>query len=145
MKKIILIVSISLFFASNAFAVNTDTGDGSITIGGGALADGTDSPELTIGLSPKVVAHYISEGTTEETAQWYAIGTVHPGGNLGYGTAQDVNNIYMLWYVTGQGTDTITSEVPAEKNPEPAGPDELAPDWTGNGWSLTTPSGPTAE
>ena len=135
MKKIVVAVLGVLVFSTSAFAAVND-----VTSTTGSLVIGEGTRETSIGLSPKVVARYVTNGTADETAQWYAIATVHPGGNLGYGTAQDVNNIYMKCYTTGGGTADITGSIPVEPNPEPPADAEALPtDWAGNEWFLTTP------
>ena len=146
MKKIVGAMLGVLLLSSTAFAVNDLTASAALVIGGGALtAPATgNSNELTIGLSPKVWARYVNEGAAETTAQWYAIATVHPGGNVGYGTAQDVNNIYMKAFVTGDVTTTITNAIPVVKTPvatvDPVtGETSAAATWTALEWSLSAP------
>jgi hypothetical protein len=97
---------------------------------------------VLIGLSPKVVAHYFTDGADDETAQWYAISTVHPGGNIAYGTSQDVNNIYMKWYVTGTTVADTVDNVPAERDAVVDADTGLGGGWTDLEWSLTPPMGP---
>ena len=145
MKKNILTILAILVFSTSAFGAGADvTSDGNLNIGGSADSDGVATKELGIGLSPKVNARYVTDGTDETTAQWYAIGTVHPGGKIGYGTAQDVNNIYMISYVTGSAVSTVLDTMPTEKNPEEGvdaeGKPIAAATWTNNGWSLTPPT-----
>lgn len=149
MKKIALTMLGLLLLSSAAFAANDVTATtGTLTIGGGALASGVASKDLSIGLSPKVVARYVTNGTTEITSQWYAIATVHPGGNVGYATAQDVNNIYMKAFVTGDVTTKITDTIQEEKDPAAAAADATdeekaaaaAAKWDGAGWKLTAPN-----
>ncbi|MGE4578639.1 MAG: hypothetical protein AB7F21_03795 [Desulfuromonadales bacterium] len=144
MKKTLFAVLSILLFASSAFAVATDTSSEELVIGGGADNNGAATAELLIGLSPKVVGHYLTDGTTESTAQWYAIATVHPGGNIAYATAQDLNNVYMIWYVTGTDPVTSVENVPQTRNPDPPAEGETATDWIGMGWSLTPPTGPAS-
>jgi hypothetical protein len=141
--RIILLTLLSvLILSANAFAVASATDSESLTIGGGNDEDGNATQEIKIGLSPKVVAHYFTDGTSTTTAQWYAIATVHPGGNVGYGTAQDVNNIYMQWYDTGSDAEAFVENIPNEKGaPSAQDPPE---DWSGMGWSLTPPTDPDA-
>ena len=145
MKTIIVALFGVLLLSSAAFAVNDDTSNESLNAGGGALADTTASASISIGLSPKVYARYVTDGTTEVTAQWYAIATVHPGGNVGYATAQDVNNIYMQKFVTGDVTTTITSQIQTAKAADQT---DMTPEektaanlllWEGKGWALTAP------
>ena len=139
----LLLVSSSISFAENGA---DHTSDGNLNIGGTADSNGDATNTLNIGLSPRVMARYLTDGTSETTAQWYAIATVHPGGNVGYGTAQDVNNVYLSCYTTGDDTATITDNIPVEKNPEPPGTTDAegnpvaAATWTNNGWSLTPPN-----
>lgn len=150
MKKTVAVTMLGLLLlSSTAFAVNDVTSTtGVLTIGGGALASGDASKDLSIGLSPKVVGRYVTNGTTEVTAQWFAIATVHPGGNVGYATAQDVNNIYMKAFVTGDVTTSITDTIQEEKDPAAAAADAteeeiaaaLAAQWDGAGWKLTAPN-----
>ena len=144
MKKIAAVVFGVLFLSSAAFAANNDATsvDGVLNIGG----TGT-SKALSIGLSPKVVARYVNTAATNEiTAQWYAIASVHPGGNVGYATAQDVNNIYMKAFKTGDVTTTITETIQETKNEiaDDATADEIAAanaaSWDGQGWALTAPN-----
>ena len=145
MSKLIVAVLGVMVFSASAFAAGDVTSTtGALTIGGGALTSGVASATATIGLSPKVVARYVTDGTSETTAQWYAIATVHPGGNLGYGTAQDVNNIYMKCYTTGAGTDAITGTIPTVAEPKATTDADgvetvAAATWTNLTWSLTTP------
>lgn len=150
MKKIAVTMLGLLLLSSTAFAAGPDVTatDGVLAIGGTNLASGAGASEdLSIGLSPRVVARYVTDGVSETTAQWYAIASVHPGGNVGYATAQDVNNIYMKAFVTGDVTTTITESIQTEKAPaaaaEGATAEEIAAaaalTWTGNDWSTTAP------
>ncbi len=117
MKKIV-VFTFCLFLVlpvSGVFADNDVTSSGGqLTLG--STAGASTNPQLIIGLSPKVVARYVTDGDSTVTAQWYAIGTVHPGGNLGYGTAQNLNNIYFMKYETGAATSTILDELPTTAN-----------------------------
>ena len=125
MKKIMLIALVAAFgFASNAAAyeVLSSTTPGKLTLGSSMTPNA-----IEIGLSPKVEAKYATDGTTDATAQWYAITTVHPGGNMAYGTAQNVNNIYQQGYTTGEATSTIFGTMPTTKASEAV--------WLDN-WSL---------
>jgi hypothetical protein len=150
MKTIIIALFGVLLLSSAAFAVNDDSDVGALNIGGGVLTVGDDageaSPDLTIGLSPKVFARYLTDGDTETTAQWYAIATVHPGGNVGYATAQDVNNIYMKEFITGDVTTTITATIQEEKlvvaadDTAEAIAAAQAAQWEGLGWSTSAPN-----
>lgn len=144
MKTLLLAIFAVFCLAPSAFAVADLTDDGALLIGGAADSDGNDTNELTIGLSPRVTARYFTDGNSETTAQWYAIATVHPGGTVGYGTAQDVNNIYMISYTTGAAVSTVTNTIPVEANPEEGvdadGNPVAAATWTNNGWGLTPPT-----
>jgi len=149
MKSIIVVMFSVLLFSTSVFAATNDNAtSGSLAIGGANLANGNPSGDLSIGLSPKVFARYVTDGTTETTAQWYAIGTVHPGGNVGYATAQDVNNIYMKKFVTGDVTTTITDTIQETKaavyDADTATQEEidaaLALLWDGQGWSTSAPT-----
>ena len=144
MKKIAMAMFGVLLLSSAAFAAANDATsvDGVLNIGG----TGT-SKDLTIGLSPKVVARYVNTAAVDEiTAQWYAIATVHPGGSVGYATAQDVNNIYMKAFKTGDVTTTITDAIQETKNEVAADATEEeiaaaeAASWDGQGWELTAPN-----
>lgn len=147
MKKIMVVMLGVMLLAAPALAANDVTStSGTLTIGGGAKADGTgNTAEMPIGLSPKVVARYVTNGTNEVTAQWYSIGTVHPGGNIGYATAQDVNNIYMKFFPTGDDTVTITGAI-QESKIDTTGLEgdalaaAIAATWAGQGWVTTTPT-----
>lgn len=83
---------------------------------------------IMFGLSPKVIARYVNPGTTDSTAQWYSIGTGHPGGTTLWGTAQDLNNIYSKTYVTGTEITTTLLNIATVKSSVTA--------WTGAGWAL---------
>lgn len=111
MKKysVLLIVLLS-FFVPSAFAYDAVSSD---TPGFLDLTSGSMSVTIEqIGVSPKVEAYYVTDGDSDVTAQWYAISTVHPGGNLSYGTAQDLNNIYHSEYETGSDTATELKGIP---------------------------------
>lgn len=125
MKKILLLGAALIFVASSSFAAVVDSSNGKLTFG--TSATGTFLATDGIGLSPKVVASYVCDGTDEVTAQWYAMATVHPGGNLAYGTAQNVNNIFSHAYTTGDATATVLSTIPQTKASES--------EWTTNEWS----------
>lgn len=147
MKTIIVALFGVLLLSSSAFAAaNDNTASGTLPIGGSALTAGGASGDLSIGLSPKVFARYVTDGDSEVTSQWYAIATVHPGGNVGYATAQDVNNIYMKAFVTGAATTTITGAIQTTKTVVAAdATDEaiaaaLAATWGGQEWSTSAPN-----
>lgn len=148
MKTIFLTIFTVFCLASSAFAVNDLTDDGALAIGGAADSNGNVTRALTIGLSPRVTARYMTDGTDETTAQWYAISTVHPGGNIGYGTAQDVNNVFMRSYDAGAAVATVVDTIPEEADPEATEVTDddgvtttvAAATWTNNGWSLTAPT-----
>lgn len=110
-KNIILLIALFTLFVPSAFAFDASS---SATAGFLTLTSGGMTPSIApIGLSPKVEAYYVTDGTSDVTAQWYAIATVHPGGNLSYGTAQDLNNIYHSTYETGSDTATELEGIPA--------------------------------
>lgn len=128
MKKITILTVLSLCFVfvgfcSTSFAYNVYA-SGEITIGG----NDADSTDITIGLSPKVVAKYENPGTTDATAQWFAIATAHPGGNMIYGTAQNLNNIYSKEFTTGTALSATVLDIPTNAN--------SASDWSDNGWDM---------
>lgn len=110
-----------LVCASSALALDSGVVNGELTIG-------TSTRVTTIGLSPKVSARYINPGTDDATSQWFSIATAHPGGNLIYGSAQNLNNIYHKSFTTGTALSTTNMNIPA-------GPDS-AIDWSTNLWSL---------
>lgn len=114
MKKIAIITFVFLALSvPSAFAISvaSTTGtDGFLDLSTGSMTADTIDP---IGLSPKVVGYYTSTGNSAETTQWYAIATVHLGGNLSYGTAQDLNNIYKSEFVTGTSVTTELEGIPS--------------------------------
>jgi len=126
-KKTIFILLAVLLFASTAFSAEDLLSSAGTD---GELGLGANSTALVIGLSPKVVARYLTEGTAAnaQTSQWYAIGTVHPGGSMKYGTAQDLNNIYQDTYATGTAVTNAVLNISTVK----ASPTV----WTGAGWEL---------
>jgi len=132
MKKIaIMLVVASILLSGNAFAENADaTSQGKLVIGGTEGANGT-SKAIEIGLSPKVVARYVTDGTDTVDAQWYAIAAVHPGGNQGYATAANLNNIASRNYTTGAAVSDITDAIPTTKTGEWSISDDPASGWTG--------------
>ncbi len=116
-----------LILSSNVFAyeiLSTAGTDGKLEVGGVT----TGSAALEVGLSPKVVAIYFTDGTTQATAQWYAIGAVHPGGNEIFGTAQNLTNTYSKGYLTGTAINSGLYGLPT-------GPDSDS-EWVTNGWEL---------
>ena len=125
--KMILVIACVLAMGSTAFAgaYTSAEGEGALALGAGSA---TTAPILTIGLSPKVRASYFTDGTSAGTAQWYAIGTVHPGGTEVYGTAQNLNNVYKRTFTTGTTIDTAFFGLPSGPN--------SASDWSDNGWKL---------
>ncbi|MGE4545139.1 MAG: hypothetical protein AB7D06_13615 [Pedobacter sp.] len=130
MKKILVLTVALMLVASGSFAfelLSTTGVDGKLGFGDSV---GTDNILYTdgIGLSPKVVAKYATDGTDAVTAQWYSIATVHPGGNMAYGTAQNVNNIFSKSYTTGDETATVLDTIPVSKASES--------EWTTNEWNL---------
>ncbi len=147
MKTIVLTMFAVFCLSTSAFAVADLTDSGALLIGGAADSNAVVTQELTIGLSPRVSARYFTDGDSETSAQWYAIATVHPGGNVGYGTAQDVNNVFMIGYTTGSAVTTVTDVIPVEADPEAT---EVVTDgvtttvaaqtWTALEWSLTAPT-----
>lgn len=130
MKKIIssiLVFAGVLALGSSAFAAQYTSadGEGGLKLGTGSA---TASPAIIIGLSPKVRASYITDGTDKGTAQWYAIGTVHPGGTELFGTAQNLNNVYKQTFTTGTTINDAFFELPATPN--------SASQWSDAGWSM---------
>ena len=145
MKKMFFQLILMLSIATLSFAAADETSIGTLSVGG---TNGTET--LTIGLSQGVTARYLGPGVAMTDAQWYAIATVHQGGNRAYGTGQDVNNIYFRDTIPGDDPNTALTEIPVEKNPQPGDPvpdtSEGAADgamvtpeaatWTNNGWVL---------
>jgi len=131
MKKIMLVLLLlcvgSFYSTVNVFAAAANGPD---VVSAGQLVLGTDSAttkSLTIGLSPKVVGAYFTNGTSTGTAQWFTIGAAHPGGLHLYGTAQNLTNNYKKKFTPGT---TINKNLFAL----PAVPDS-ADDWS-TGWAL---------
>jgi len=113
-----VMVACVLMFASFSFAedvLSTDGTAGELNIGSNA-----NSTALAIGLSPKVVARYVTDGTTAVTAQWYAVAAAHPGGNAKYCTGQNLNNIGTASYATGTALDNTILNIPTTKDSEDA-------------------------
>lgn len=86
----------------------------------GELNIGNDANSLTldIGLSPKVVARWVSPGTTIVLAQWYALAVGHPGGNRIYCSGQNLNNMGYMGYSTGTTLDNAVLNIPTTKASE---------------------------
>ena len=127
LAAVFLLGSVSLCFAYDTGVVTA----GELSLGGadGAPVAGTMSADsIVIGLSPKVYARYINPGTTDATAQWFSICTAHPGGNVIYGTAQNLNNLYKKSFITGTPLSTSNMDIPAAA--------DSASDWSTNGWSM---------
>lgn len=105
MKKIMILAALLVFMtASMSFAAFTKLSTatpGFLTLTG---------PDLDpIGLSPKCQAYYTTTGSNASDTQWYAISTVHPGGAKAYGTAQDLNNIYIKTHTTNPSQSDLTT------------------------------------
>lgn len=116
MKKLVLMSIALVLVAGSAFAEVVDSADGKLLFGDSA--QNTTLGEGGIGISPKVVARYVTDGTDQVTAQWYAVATVHPGGNEAYATAQNLNNILKRPYSTGDDTATVLTTIPETKASE---------------------------
>jgi len=116
MKKIVLLLVVLLAFSVSssfaAYVVYSSTTAGFLTLNTGGMDAASKANMSDIGLSPKVEAYYVTDGTTDVSAQWYAISTLHPGGTLAYGTAQDLNNIYHSDYQTGSDAATELKAIP---------------------------------
>lgn len=126
MKKI-LVLSIALaMLATSSFAAEVKSEDGKLVFGDSAKD--TNLNKGGIGISPKVVAKYVTDGTDQVTAQWYAAATVHPGGNEAYATAQNLNNILKRPYSTGDDTASVLDTIPTAKASE----SDWASDWKVN-------------
>ena len=123
MKKIFVLSIVLLLFAASSYAATTSA-EGELDLSGNVGGDSFNP----IGLSPKVVAYYLSNGTTETASQWFAISTLHPGGNTVYATAQDVNNVYSKGYTTGDDPTTYFADIPTDP--------QSASVWSDEGWSL---------
>ena len=119
MKKIaVLFTFLILCFSVTSFAaldeLSSDGDDGNGADAQFTLTDsGSDTDDLTFGLSPNVVARYINPGTSDATGQWYSIGTVHSGGTKAFGTTQDLNNMYIKDYATGTAITNAIVDIPA--------------------------------
>lgn len=132
MKKTIKILSLMLFMmlalSANAFSAVIDSSGGELDLFvAGTSVDANDG-SAAIGLSPKVVAKYKSDGTNSTDTQWYAISAIHPGGNKVYGTAQNINNVYSQDHATGSNVDDSLDKIPASE--------DSAIDWSNNNWEL---------
>ena len=122
-KILLIVLFVFTLFATSASAdVYSVAGKLDFT----GQVDTLDTPPI-IGLSPKVEMYYVSNGDTTVTSQWYAISAGHPGGNVAYGTAQDVNNIYTRTYSTSAELSTYLQSIPTEAASETA--------WTDAEWS----------
>ena len=122
MKRIIvtlMLMGLCLLGFSNAvFAedlLSTAGTAGELNIG----TTGASNP-MDIGLSPKVVARYVSPGTSVILAQWYAMAAGHPGGNRIYCSGQNLNTIGKQAYATGTALDANTLALPATQASEDA-------------------------
>ena len=122
-KKIFLVLFVLLVASLNANAAPVSSSEGELKL---PQTDATKP--LIIGLSPKVTAYYVSNGSTEVASQWYAMSTLHPGGNLVYGTAQDVNNVYSQDYKAGDTTADYLKKIPTDP--------QSATVWSSSGWKL---------
>ena len=120
-KKIFLMLFVLFAFSLNANAAPIESAAGELTLP-------TSGSDMVVGLSPKVVAYYLSNGAGETASQWFAISTLHPGGNTVYGTAQDVNNVYSKGYTTGDDPTTYFADIPTDP--------QSASVWSDEGWSL---------
>jgi len=133
MKKIFAIMLVLLLASVSAYAGSyTSDNDGSTGANDLALfVEGTsvnaNDGQDPIGLSPKVDAYYITDGTDSDTAQWYAISTAHVGGSRAFGAASNASNVY-------ENPFTQPSEVPTTLSSIPTQP-ESADAWP-SGWSL---------
>ena len=114
-----MVAMASLLFAGSAMAYENDS-TGSLDFHAGTAT------ALSIGLSPKVHAIYYTDGTDAGTAQWYAIGAAHPGGNTIYATAQNLTNTYSKSFTTGTTINAALFALPASKNSASA--------WSDAGW-----------
>lgn len=132
MKTTIKILSLLLFvmfaLSANAFAAVIDSSGGELDLFVVGTSVDTNDGADAIGLSPKVVAKYKSDGTDSTDTQWYSIATIHPGGNKVYGTAQNINNVYSQDHATGSDVDASLDKIPASAN--------SASDWSTNNWLL---------
>lgn len=127
-RKMLFMLLVMFFISVNAYAGAVSSAGGELDLfDDGVTVDGGDGV-TPIGLSPKVEAYYVSDGTDSTDSQWYAISSIHPGGNKVYGTAQDVNNVYSQDHATGTDLDTSLQKIPASP--------QSASDWSTNEWEL---------
>ena len=129
-KKIFFLLFVMSFVCANAYAAQIDSAEGAIDLfeDGVTVDTGDGNAYPALGLSPKVEAIYVTDGTDSTDTQWYAIGTIHPGGNKVYATAQDVNNVYSQDHITGTDIATSLAKVPTNST---------SPDlWSTSGWEL---------
>lgn len=118
-KKIIGLLIVSALFAATAAIAAED-----VNATGGQLVLGSNSADLTIGLSKGVEVRYVNPGADAAAAQWYIAASVHSGGNKGYATAQNLTNIMVMDYAPGSDTSTVLDniqETAASKEDWPAG------------------------
>lgn len=127
MKKYIIFALCAMMGVCGSISTALAAETGTITYGELVLG-ATSGVSLTIGLSPKVAARYINPGADNATAQWFAIATAHPGGNMVYGSAQNLNNIYQKGFTTGEALDTSIMALPGTAN--------SASEWSDTGWRL---------
>ena len=124
MKKTYCVFTLfaALLFASTSFAagISKDSTAGQLQI----VCTDTTKPTLTMGLSTKVHARYV---TSDTPAQWYTIGTYHEGGTKVYATAQDVTKIYKKSYTVGEDAATAFTGLPTEGQSESQ--------WSGGVWN----------
>lgn len=117
MTSLLLAFAVSvLVFASSAMAYEK-AGTGELQMGVPAMKP--------IGLSPKVYGIYYTNGTDAGTAQWFAIGTAHPGGNEMYATAQNLTNNYKKTFTAGTTINSALFALPASPNSADAWTDAL--------------------
>jgi hypothetical protein len=78
------------------------------------------SPTLTFNFSPGVLGQYITAATTDDQ-QWYAIATVHTGGETAYATASNFASMYTKDVastnqpVTTSNLTSVLSGIPTQK------------------------------
>lgn len=129
-KKMLLMLMLLFFVSVNANAAADVPSVGGeldlFTTTAGMVTTGDE--QSPIGLSPKVVARYKTSGTDATDTQWFAIGTLHPGGNKVFGTAQDVNNVYSQDHSTGTAVATSLDKIPALGQSSSV--------WSNAGWDL---------
>ena len=127
MKKMIIMLAVfaltSLVVGSNAMAFSV-SGLGELKMGSSAVAAGNSA--LTIGLSPKVFGLYYTDGDAPGTAQWFAIGAAHPGGNEMYAGAQNLTNTYKQKFEAGTELTEALFALPTQAS--------SAEDWSAGGW-----------